>query len=227
MNGMIIGGIVAAVVVLVVVIVLLKKKSTPAAAPKILATANASSSSSVSEPSGQEHLSSGSGIQQDHWLVGISGDASGKNFHLGTQTITIGRGANNYIQITDADASRIHCRVLAVGGSLQVQDMDSSNGIFVNQKKVKRHILQDQDELRIGECRFVYHRSGNFQQNAGRSKAVSTEILRPTARFDGEVINEVVVRALQESKGNVTKVANATNLSPEKVEEIGKKYGVL
>jgi pSer/pThr/pTyr-binding forkhead associated (FHA) protein len=105
--------------------------------------------------------------------------------------------------------------------------MDSSNGIFVNDKKVKRHILQDQDQLRIGECRFVYHRTGEFEETTAQNKSVTTEILRPTVQYDGEVMTELIVKALQESQGDVAKVAEATDLPIEKIQEIGKKYGVL
>lgn len=221
MTGTIVGGIVALVVIAVIVVVMTKKKPAHPVASGGKDSASRPSASAISTaPNSPSSV-------REHWLIGTSGDVSGKNFHVGTQTITIGRAANNVIQITDSDASRIHCRIVPVGGSLQIQDMDSSNGIFVNEKKVKRHIFQDQDQLRIGECRFVYHRSGEFIETNVGNKSVSTEILRPTVQYDGEIMTELIVKALQESKGDIARVAEAVDLPVEKVEEIGKKYGVL
>jgi pSer/pThr/pTyr-binding forkhead associated (FHA) protein len=47
--------------------------------------------------------------------------------------------------------SRVHCRVSARrDGRLEVQDLESTNGTFVNGKKVDHAELKDGDELGVG-----------------------------------------------------------------------------
>ncbi len=214
-NIALMGGIAAIIVITAIVVVLVLKKS-PASEKK-----------HVSTPPPEAPPSEGD-EDKTNWLIGAGGDLEGRNFHVGKKTITIGRAASNYIQTTDPDASRIHCRIVPVASGLQAQDMDSRNGIYVNDKKVKRYMLKDQDELRIGECRFIFHRNGDFKETTQEElKEFNTDILRPTVQHDGDVMTELVVRALQEADGDAARVAEAVDMEVSAVEAIGKKHGVL
>lgn len=59
------------------------------------------------------------------------------------------------IFIADAEASKLHASLSIIGGELVVQDLGSSNGVFVNAKKVKKSLLVNNDRLRIGTTIFM------------------------------------------------------------------------
>lgn len=213
MSGAIIGGIVA--VVLIVAFAFLKKGETSPATETEEAT-----------PSTSTEISTSNGKR--NWLIGVSGEVAGKNYWVNSKTVTIGRAASNFIQITDSDASRIHCRIVPLASGVQAHDMDSSNGIFVNDKKVKRHLLQDQDSLQIGDCVFVYHQEGNFEETQlSNNKQVNTDVLRPTMQSsDGDIITQLIVKALQESGGDVAKVAEAVGVPESQIRAIAEENDI-
>ncbi|MDP6942596.1 MAG: FHA domain-containing protein [Myxococcota bacterium] len=68
----------------------------------------------------------------------------------GSAPITIGRGKAATIRVPESTAGRKHCEVSYVNGALVVRDLDSRNGTFVNDVKVKRHTLEPGDTLKCG-----------------------------------------------------------------------------
>jgi pSer/pThr/pTyr-binding forkhead associated (FHA) protein len=59
------------------------------------------------------------------------------------------------IFITDAEASKLHASLTIIGGELVVQDLGSSNGIFVNGKRVKKSLMVNNDRLKVGTTIFM------------------------------------------------------------------------
>lgn len=94
-----------------------------------------------------------------NWLIGVGGDMVGKRFHIGDQTITIGRATSNYIQTSDAQASRTHCQLRAQGDTIVALDMNSSNGTLVNGDKIREVVLSEGDTISIGAAAFTFRRS--------------------------------------------------------------------
>ena len=71
---------------------------------------------------------------------------------------TIGR-ATRADFIVDANmVSRLHCRVAAGATALEVVDLDSTNGTFVNGSRVNRAPLKDGDRLGVGPVELVVSR---------------------------------------------------------------------
>lgn len=64
---------------------------------------------------------------------------------------TVGRAVRSDFILDAAMVSRIHCR-LSVGddGQLIVEDLESTNGTFVNDERVTRAVLSTGDRLRVG-----------------------------------------------------------------------------
>lgn len=57
--------------------------------------------------------------------------------------------------IVDADlVSRLHCRISAGTSELEVEDLESTNGTYVNGRRVPRGLLKDGDELGVGRIHF-------------------------------------------------------------------------
>jgi general secretion pathway protein A len=70
--------------------------------------------------------------------------------------LSIGRAADNEVQLDARYISRHHCRVETVGDVSTVEDLGSVNGISVNGKPVKHHILQHEDRIALGEHALTY-----------------------------------------------------------------------
>ncbi len=69
---------------------------------------------------------------------------------------TIGRGAEADFIVDAPLVSRLHCRLSATGTDrLEVEDLDSTNGTFVNDERVARKTLDVGDRLRVGRLELV------------------------------------------------------------------------
>jgi pSer/pThr/pTyr-binding forkhead associated (FHA) protein len=72
---------------------------------------------------------------------------------------TIGR-ATRADFIVDANlVSRVHCRVAAGASGLEVIDLDSTNGTYVNGQRVDRAPLRDGDRLGVGHVELIVVRA--------------------------------------------------------------------
>ena len=71
---------------------------------------------------------------------------------------TIGRSPGAQFIVDAALVSRLHCRLSAGATELQVDDLDSTNGTFVNGTRVTDAILKEGDRLGVGRVEFVISR---------------------------------------------------------------------
>lgn len=69
---------------------------------------------------------------------------------LSEQTTTIGRLAENALQIEDDSVSSSHAEIFAEEDRFFVRDLGSTNGTFINGEKIEKAILQEGDELCFG-----------------------------------------------------------------------------
>jgi two-component system cell cycle response regulator len=86
-------------------------------------------------------------------LTVVSGPSMGRVFSvaLGGEETIIGRGKETQIRIEDPGASRAHARVLqGAGGLYEVEDLGSTNGTFVDGKRIERVELKTGDRIHIG-----------------------------------------------------------------------------
>jgi general secretion pathway protein A len=70
--------------------------------------------------------------------------------------ISIGRASDNEVRLEARYISRHHCQIVTVGSVSTVEDLGSVNGIAVNGKLVKQHVLQHADQIMIGEHVLTY-----------------------------------------------------------------------
>jgi pSer/pThr/pTyr-binding forkhead associated (FHA) protein len=70
---------------------------------------------------------------------------------------TVGRAPRADFIVDAALVSRLHCRLTATDGGLEVVDLKSTNGTFVNDKRVSKASLAAGDRLRVGriELRLI------------------------------------------------------------------------
>lgn len=63
---------------------------------------------------------------------------------------TIGRSTGAEFMLDAPLVSRLHCQLSATDDTLEVKDLDSTNGTFVNDKRITSAKLQAGDRLKIG-----------------------------------------------------------------------------
>ena len=83
-----------------------------------------------------------------------------RRFPLEHDVATIGRAEGCDLRIPLGDVSRKHCSLIRSDEGLVIQDIGSSNGTFVNGKRVQEASLRAGDQIRIGSLRFVVQIDG-------------------------------------------------------------------
>jgi pSer/pThr/pTyr-binding forkhead associated (FHA) protein len=68
---------------------------------------------------------------------------------------TIGRAPGAHFIVDAALVSRLHCRVTAGASELEMVDLDSTNGTFVNGQRVPRASLKPGDRLGVGRVDLI------------------------------------------------------------------------
>ena len=81
----------------------------------------------------------------------IDGFGTGFSLKLNQETITIGRGGENAVQIGDPKASRVHAEISFVDGqAIGFKDLGSSNGTWNHDGSIDELDLDDGSTFRIG-----------------------------------------------------------------------------
>jgi len=69
---------------------------------------------------------------------------------------TIGRSTGADFILDAALVSRVHCQLLALGdGELEVRDLESTNGTYVNGNRIERARLSPGDKVQVGRVELV------------------------------------------------------------------------
>ncbi len=86
----------------------------------------------------------------------VKGPDSQRKFLLKAgRAIVVGRGSDSDTKIQDSALSRSHFKVELIGDFIQVEDLGSSSGTFVNGQKVATVMLDPGDQIKAGDSIFV------------------------------------------------------------------------
>jgi len=103
--------------------------------------------------------------------------AVGRTFAIATRPSTIGRSPSADLHIEDSGISRRHARVVREpGGQIAVEDLGSTNGTFVNGRRVTRAVLCEGDRVQVGSMtvlRFTSERENSRSATVGRALAAA------------------------------------------------------
>jgi hypothetical protein len=85
------------------------------------------------------------------------GSGEGQVFNLSMESaVSIGRAPTNDIPVNDNAVSGEHCRIRPESGAFVLLDLQSTNGTFVNEKRIERHRLSEGDVVRVGETQLLF-----------------------------------------------------------------------
>jgi general secretion pathway protein A len=102
-------------------------------------------------------------------LVGVDGQTICER-ELTMGRFIIGRTPDNDLQIDSKYISRHHAQIITAGHSSFLEDLNSTNGVYVRSKRVRRQVLNDGDVVNIGQHEIMY-----FDERQARARALGTE----------------------------------------------------
>ena len=145
-------------------------------------------------------------------LVCLSGMNKGEEYQLSNGDNTIGRSEKNTICVFDKKSSRHHCQVILDGEVLSIEDLNSTNGLRLNNTFITGTVpLKIGDHIRLGQTVFLV---------SDRS-AKEKEDVTASAQFRKQQKYE---NLLQQTAFQVTKT---TALRKLKTDKEGRQTGFL
>lgn len=97
------------------------------------------------------------------------------------EALLIGRSENCGLQICDPRVSGGHAKLYTQNGVLRLCDINSTNGTFLNGRRITDEPVQSGDVIQIGDCRLQYA-GGKLLLTAGAEKAVLHLLPKETGR---------------------------------------------
>ena len=98
----------------------------------------------------------GEGILAIPVLLAIRGPLADRVLCIGEPVISVGRKSSNVIVVEDPLVSRHHCVIRNQGDQHTIEDLNSSNGTYVNGEPVEVASLEDDSLIEIGASSFLF-----------------------------------------------------------------------
>ena len=99
-----------------------------------------------------------------------------KEIELDKSGFTVGRKPDNDIVLENATVSSYHCKIYEAGGTWFAEDLSSTNGTFVNGKKILKAGLHNSDSVGIVKYSLVFTEDSPARNAAGGDDSQAPEI---------------------------------------------------
>jgi hypothetical protein len=83
-----------------------------------------------------------------------------KHINLPQGDLSIGRRPTHALVLDDAAVSIDHASIFTVGHDSFLKDLDSTNGTFINNRRIRKHHLKHGDQIVIGNHTIIYGQDG-------------------------------------------------------------------
>lgn len=90
------------------------------------------------------------------WLVALNGSLKGHDFRIRDGKNVIGTAADTDIVLTDQYMSARHAVIRHEEGMFVLVDLDSTNGTYVNDQRISKEELIDNDRVRLGRTELKF-----------------------------------------------------------------------
>ena len=128
-------------------------------------------------------------------VLSLNGKILGE-FPLNKERVTIGRNPDNDITVDNLAVSGHHALVLTILNDSFLEDLNSTNGTYVNGKPIKKYALKDGDTINVGKHELKYVNDLASDENDFEK----TVIIRPSATGEaGTVSMDRVAEAMDKA----------------------------
>jgi two-component system cell cycle response regulator len=111
-------------------------------------------------------------------LTVLRGKRRGETFQLEGASSVLGRGDSTDIRLDDEGVSRLHAELIRLDdGAVQLRDLGSTNGTFVNGEKVTEQVLLDDDRVALGSTTLL-----KFELHDAMEIKLKTEMYQKATR---------------------------------------------
>ena len=185
--------------------------------------------------------------EQAPYLAAIAGPLRGQNVPISSSYFTVGRSSDNELRIDGHLVSRQHALIVRQDGRNVLYDRESTNGTWVDGRRIAQHVLQPGEQIQVGPAVFVFQQAGaevepqpvrpvevpriltpSPEAVAQRVHALSEYSLGPIPGGSGGVAR--VYKGVSRRDGSVVAVKVLYQTDPylrAKFEQEGRKIGLL
>ena len=118
---------------------------------------------------------------QQHMLVVVEGPNQGHTYPLQGMICTLGRASDNTLVIDSPRVSRHHAQIRLLPSGAVIEDMGSTNGTWVNQRRVRgKRELSSGDMISLADFisfRYLVESEGRTERFGGAGEGGSTQIM--------------------------------------------------
>lgn len=151
-----------------------------------------------------------------------------QEYQITGDQVKIGREPDNDIVIDNVAVSRHHSRIERVGGGYTISDLNSTNGTFVNEERIKEQVkLQDGDIIIVGKHSIVLESENKAEAQAGadfggtmildtkqQKELLNKQATPAVAEFDEKQAKLIVIQSGKQKEYKLTKETTVIGKSP-------------
>lgn len=134
-------------------------------------------------------------LSGDHWNIHVvTGPNSGTRLALAAgETAVIGRGLDADLQIHDTGVSRIHCKLTAHSGSVEVCDSGSKHGVYVGGRPLTEFTAQHANVFTIGSTLIRVESSSEAGKPPPQTNSKETAIWSELEKLVGKQVGKYLI----------------------------------
>ncbi len=133
----------------------------------------------------------------------------------GEGTIKVGKNQERQLRLIGPLVSRAHARLIpSIDGGWAIEDERSTNGVYLNDRRIESETLHDGDVVRIGEYLLMFKREGAGFEGAGGGKVESSREASLASVAATTVAEPQMIPLENESDDGLFELTDAKELAP-------------
>ena len=150
-----------------------------------------------------------------------------KEIAMDKASISIGRKPDNDIVIDNPAISGHHCKLTMEGGGYYVEDLESTNGTFVNEKRIKRSGLHHNDVVGVAKHAVVFLNEAELAaDSAPQPSSDATMVLTPQKQAELVAASSAAAKpAVAEKSGWLRVIKGAVDVAEHELKGMSTYIG--